>query len=108
MALFAFADGKPVKVMLLAGADLIESFGVPDLWAADHVGSFHDSLDFKPHWLTSFFLWTCQLHHICGHYGCLIIDREGSDAHDFMMSSDVLYQHRVRLSTTCSYLPFLH
>ncbi|KAI9030406.1 hypothetical protein DFJ74DRAFT_656484 [Hyaloraphidium curvatum] len=65
--------GRPVKVMLLAGADLIESFGVPDLWATDH------------------------LHHICGRFGCLIIDREGSDAADFMMTSDVLYQHRTNV-----------
>lgn len=40
-------DTKPVKVMLLAGADLIESFGVPDLWATDHVRRLLGNCDFS-------------------------------------------------------------
>lgn len=31
----------PIKVMLLAGGDLIESFQVPGLWAVDDVGAAH-------------------------------------------------------------------
>jgi len=37
---------RPIHVMLLAGADLIESFGVPNLWADVHVRLFLLKLTF--------------------------------------------------------------
>jgi nicotinamide mononucleotide adenylyltransferase len=61
---------RRIHIMLLAGADLIESFGVPGLWADEH------------------------LHDIVGNRGCVIIEREGSDAQDFMLKHDILFQHR--------------
>ncbi|ODV61827.1 nicotinamide/nicotinic acid mononucleotide adenylyltransferase [Ascoidea rubescens DSM 1968] len=59
-----------VKIMLLAGGDLIESMGEPDLW---------DDSD---------------LTHILGNYGCLIVERTGSDVRSFLLGHDILYQHR--------------
>ncbi|ODV86690.1 hypothetical protein CANARDRAFT_230638 [[Candida] arabinofermentans NRRL YB-2248] len=59
-----------VKIMLLAGGDLIESMGEPNVWA---------DLD---------------LHHILGNYGCLIVERTGSDVRSFLLSHDVMYEHR--------------
>lgn len=66
------ADGvhKKVKVMLLAGGDLIESMGEPDVWADD------------------------DLHHILGRYGCLIVERTGLDVRSFLLSHDIMYEHR--------------
>ncbi|KAF9537346.1 Nicotinamide/nicotinic acid mononucleotide adenylyltransferase 1 [Mortierella hygrophila] len=61
---------KPIKIMLLAGGDLVQSFAAPDVWA------------------------TADLHHIIGKYGCLILERTGSDVYEFLLSHDVLYKHR--------------
>jgi len=63
-------DFRKVKIMLLAGGDLIESMGEPDVWADE------------------------DLHHILGRYGCLIVERTGSDVWGFLLSHDILYKHR--------------
>lgn len=58
------------KIMLLAGGDLIESFGEPGVWS-------------EP-----------DLHVILGRFGCLIVERAGSDVWAFLLSHDILYHHR--------------
>ncbi|KAK7203204.1 hypothetical protein BZA70DRAFT_284113 [Myxozyma melibiosi] len=63
-------ERRPVKILLLAGGDLIESMGDPNVWADE------------------------DLHHILGRYGCLIIERTGSDVRSFLLSHDIMYQHR--------------
>ncbi|XP_077075098.1 nicotinamide/nicotinic acid mononucleotide adenylyltransferase 1 [Siphateles boraxobius] len=55
---------------LLCGADVLESFGVPNLW--------------KPE----------DIEEIVGKYGVVCITRCGSDAEKFINQSDVLYEHR--------------
>ncbi|KAL7421139.1 Nicotinamide/nicotinic acid mononucleotide adenylyltransferase 1 [Cryptotrichosporon argae] len=66
------SDGKrrKYKIMLLAGGDLIESFGEPGVWS-------------EP-----------DLHEILGRFGCLIVERAGSDVWAFLLSHDILYHHR--------------
>ncbi|CAG8551564.1 9208_t:CDS:2 [Ambispora leptoticha] len=66
------SDGKTrnVKIMLLAGGDLIESFRIPNLWSNE------------------------DLHHILGDFGCLIVERTGADVWGFLLSHDILYEHR--------------
>lgn len=59
-----------IKIMLLAGGDLIQSMGKPNVWA------------------------DADLHHILGQYGCLIVERTGSDVRSFLLSHDIMYQHR--------------
>ncbi|CAI4046848.1 hypothetical protein SKDZ_12G3570 [Saccharomyces kudriavzevii ZP591] len=68
----ATVSGKKigVKIMLLAGGDLIESMGEPNVWA------------------------DADLHHILGNYGCLIVERTGSDVRSFLLSHDIMYEHR--------------
>lgn len=61
---------KGVKIMLLAGGDLIESMGEPNVWL--------DS----------------DLRHILGRYGCMIVERTGSDVRSFLLSHDIMYEHR--------------
>ncbi|CAG8538141.1 5113_t:CDS:10 [Paraglomus occultum] len=61
---------RRVKIMLLAGADLIESFSVPGLWADD------------------------DLRRILGVYGCVIIERTGTDIWKAVVAHDILYEHR--------------
>ncbi|KAH3901686.1 probable Nicotinamide-nucleotide adenylyltransferase 1 [Saccharomycodes ludwigii] len=58
------------KIMLLAGGDLIESMGEPNVWA------------------------DADLHHILGNYGCLIVERTGTDVRSFLLSHDIMYEHR--------------
>ena len=64
---------KPIKIVLLAGGDLIESFQVPGLWDEE------------------------DLHHILGDYGCLVLERTGSDTHSFLLENDLLYQYRANI-----------
>ncbi|KAI9014448.1 hypothetical protein CLU79DRAFT_766838 [Phycomyces nitens] len=64
---------RQIKIMLLAGGDLIASFGHPGVWAPE------------------------DLHHIVGHFGCVIIERTGTDVYGFLLSNDVLYQHRMNV-----------
>ncbi|KAG5357102.1 Nicotinamide/nicotinic acid mononucleotide adenylyltransferase 1 [Yarrowia sp. C11] len=61
---------KGVKIMLLAGGDLIESMGEPNVWEER------------------------DLHHILGRYGCLIVERTGADVRSFLLSHDIMYEHR--------------
>ncbi|SNX85624.1 probable NMA2 - nicotinate-nucleotide adenylyltransferase [Melanopsichium pennsylvanicum] len=69
------SDGtrKNVKIMLLAGGDLIQSMGEPGIWA------------------------TADLHHILGQYGCLIVERTGADVWSFLLSHDLLWKYRRNL-----------
>lgn len=69
------SDGsrKPIKIMLLAGGDLIQSMGEPGVWADQ------------------------DLHHILGQYGCLIVERTGADVWSFLLSHDLLWKHRRNL-----------
>ncbi|CAG8532064.1 13554_t:CDS:2 [Acaulospora colombiana] len=60
---------RKVKVMLLAGGDLVETFK-PNLWLDD------------------------DLHRILGDYGVLVVERTGADVWGFLLSHDILYQHR--------------
>ncbi|KAI8867305.1 Nucleotidylyl transferase [Ramicandelaber brevisporus] len=68
--LLSNGERKPIKILMLAGGDLIESFGVPGLWATD------------------------DLHRILGDYGVMIVERTGTDVYGFLLSNDILYQHR--------------
>jgi nicotinamide mononucleotide adenylyltransferase len=67
---------RNIRIMLLAGGDLIESFRTPNLWS---------ELD---------------LHHILGEFGCVIVERTGTDVWGFLLSHDILYEHRVRFIAT--------
>ncbi|WFC98455.1 nicotinamide-nucleotide adenylyltransferase [Malassezia yamatoensis] len=71
--LLSNGNRKPIKIMLLAGGDLIQSMGEPGVWA------------------------DTDLHHILGRYGCLIVERTGADVWSFLLSHDLLWQHRRNL-----------
>lgn len=61
---------RKCKIMLLAGGDLITSMGEPGVWA------------------------DADLEHILGLYGCIIVERTGSDVWGFLLSHDILYKNR--------------
>ncbi|OBZ87730.1 Nicotinamide/nicotinic acid mononucleotide adenylyltransferase 2 [Choanephora cucurbitarum] len=67
-------EKRKIRIMLLAGGDLIASFGHPGVWAPD------------------------DLHHIVGRYGSVIIERTGTDVYGFLLSHDILYQHRMNVT----------
>lgn len=58
------------KVKLLCGADLLESFGVPNLWKSEDITK------------------------IVGDYGLICITRAGNDTQKFIYESDVLWKHQ--------------
>lgn len=58
------------QLMLLCGADVLESFGVPNLWKQDDIAE------------------------IVGRYGLVCITRSGSDPHRFIHQSDMLWKLR--------------
>nr|XP_019944381.1 PREDICTED: nicotinamide/nicotinic acid mononucleotide adenylyltransferase 1 [Paralichthys olivaceus] len=61
--------GSP-QLMLLCGADILESFGVPNLWKQEDITE------------------------ILGRYGLVCITRVGSDPNKFIYKSDLLWKHR--------------
>ncbi|XP_036316696.1 nicotinamide/nicotinic acid mononucleotide adenylyltransferase 1 isoform X3 [Pipistrellus kuhlii] len=61
------------RVKLLCGADLLESFGVPDLWKREDIAN------------------------IVGSYGLVCITRAGNDAQRFIYESDVLWRHQANI-----------
>jgi nicotinamide mononucleotide adenylyltransferase len=69
------SDGtrRKVRIMLLAGGDLIQSMGEPGVWA------------------------DVDLHHILGRYGCMIVERTGADVWSFLLSHDLLWRYRKNL-----------
>lgn len=62
-----------IQVMFLAGADLIKSFGIPGLWAAE------DRM------------------RILGNHGCVVIDRWASDISEFLLTDPILYRYRKQI-----------
>uniref|UniRef100_A0A1A7WF92 Nicotinamide-nucleotide adenylyltransferase n=1 Tax=Iconisemion striatum TaxID=60296 RepID=A0A1A7WF92_9TELE len=58
------------RLMFLCGADVLESFGIPNLWKSEDIAE------------------------IVGRYGVVCVTRNGSDPHKFIHQSDVLWKHR--------------
>ncbi|KAJ4933936.1 hypothetical protein JOQ06_006744 [Pogonophryne albipinna] len=59
-----------LQLMFLCGADVLESFGVPNLWKQEDIDE------------------------IVGRYGMVCITRSSSDPHKFIHQSDKLWQYR--------------
>uniref|UniRef100_A0A3B3VHY1 Nicotinamide-nucleotide adenylyltransferase n=1 Tax=Poecilia latipinna TaxID=48699 RepID=A0A3B3VHY1_9TELE len=62
------SDGP--QLMLLCGADVLESFGIPNLWKQEDIAE------------------------IVGRYGLVCVTRSGSDPHKFINQSDDLWKYR--------------
>lgn len=58
------------QLMLLCGADVLESFGIPNLWKQEDIAE------------------------IVGRYGLVCITRSGNDPYKFIHDSDLLWRHR--------------
>ncbi|XP_068991655.1 nicotinamide/nicotinic acid mononucleotide adenylyltransferase 3 isoform X2 [Neodiprion pinetum] len=73
----ANAEQNPIQVKLLCGADLLESFGTPGLWAEEDIDA------------------------IVGQHGLVVVTREGSNPNRFIYDSDVLtkYMHNIIIVT---------
>ncbi|XP_023935492.1 nicotinamide/nicotinic acid mononucleotide adenylyltransferase 3 isoform X2 [Bicyclus anynana] len=71
-------DGVTVK--LLCGADLLESFATPGLWAEEDIEA------------------------IVGRHGLVVVSRAGSDPGKFIYESDALYKHRKNVLLMTNYI----
>ncbi|XP_041801619.1 nicotinamide/nicotinic acid mononucleotide adenylyltransferase 1 [Chelmon rostratus] len=58
------------RLMLLCGADVLESFGIPNMWKQEDIAE------------------------IVGRYGLVCITRSGNDPHKFIHQSDMLWKYR--------------
>nr|XP_046254117.1 nicotinamide/nicotinic acid mononucleotide adenylyltransferase 1-like [Scatophagus argus] len=58
------------QLMLLCGADVLESFEIPNMWKQEDIAE------------------------IVGHHGLVCITRNGSDPHKFIHQSDLLWKYR--------------
>lgn len=69
--------GEQVKVKLLCGSDLLESFGTPGLWADEDIES------------------------IVGNHGIMVVTREGNNPLKFIYESDLLtkYMNNIHIVT---------
>lgn len=82
-----------VKVKLLCGADLLESFAVPGLWKDEDVGALKRvTFCYAVYLLLYAFI---QIEDIVGNYGLVIITRSGSNPQQFIYESDLLTRLQV-------------
>ncbi|XP_005732956.1 nicotinamide/nicotinic acid mononucleotide adenylyltransferase 1 [Pundamilia nyererei] len=63
-------DRDDLQLMLLCGADVLESFGIPNMWKQEDIAE------------------------IVGHHGLVCITRSNSDPHKFIHQSDLLWKYR--------------
>ncbi|KAL4710039.1 hypothetical protein ACJJTC_011624 [Scirpophaga incertulas] len=73
-------DVAKVTVKLLCGADLLESFATPGLWADEDIET------------------------IVGRHGLVVVSRVGSDPGKFIYESDLLYKHRNNVTLVTNYI----
>ncbi|XP_063737989.1 nicotinamide/nicotinic acid mononucleotide adenylyltransferase 1 [Eleginops maclovinus] len=69
-----------LQLMLLCGADVLESFGVPNLWKQEDIVE------------------------IVGRYGLVCVTRSGSDPHKFIHQSDMLWKYRQNIHVVCEWV----
>ncbi|EDW84729.2 uncharacterized protein Dwil_GK12977 [Drosophila willistoni] len=78
----AIGDRKdPVNVKLLCGADLLESFAVPGLWAES------------------------DIENIVANHGLVVITRSGSNPEKFIFESDILTKYQRNITLITNWVP---
>jgi hypothetical protein len=99
--LFVIGKRRKIRIMLLAGGDLIKSFASYEMVNGDKIPVWLPSDVMLFYFLFLFFrqvfIIFSQLDMILGKFGCMIIERTGADVHDFLLSNQKLYEHRVCL-----------
>ncbi|XP_058094820.1 nicotinamide/nicotinic acid mononucleotide adenylyltransferase [Magnolia sinica] len=74
-------SGESLKVMLVCGSDLLESFGVPGVWIPEQVRA------------------------ICRDYGVICIRREGKDIENTISTDDILYENKRNIRVVDELVP---
>lgn len=91
--------GDPVRLKLLCGADLLESFAVPGLWANEDVSRNRACVEKYKHYFINIYILLTQIEEIVSHYGLVVISRCGSNPDKFIFESDILTKYRVSKPT---------
>lgn len=101
---------EKIQLKLLCGADLLESFATPGLWAQEDV-SIQRFLNTYSNFITIMtFIYIFQLDTILGNHGIVVITRSGSNPEKFIYDSDMLTKHRVSsfvMKLLCDFLFFI-
>ncbi|KRZ79404.1 Nicotinamide mononucleotide adenylyltransferase 1 [Trichinella papuae] len=74
-------EGNNCQIMLLCGADFLESFSVPGLWASE------------------------DIEEIVKTFGLVVITRKNSDPFRFVHESDILYRYRKNIHLITEWIP---
>ncbi|KAM7499001.1 hypothetical protein LguiA_023415 [Lonicera macranthoides] len=74
-------SSESLKVMLICGSDLLESFGIPGAWIRDQVRS------------------------ICRDYGMVCIRREGQDVEKIIASDNILNEYKSNIKVVDELVP---
>ncbi|KRZ33416.1 Nicotinamide mononucleotide adenylyltransferase 1 [Trichinella pseudospiralis] len=74
-------QGNNCQIMLLCGADFLESFSVPGLWASE------------------------DIEEIVKTFGLVVITRKNSDPFRFVHESDILYRYRKNIHLITEWIP---
>lgn len=82
----------PVQLKLLCGADILESFSVPNLWDPEDVSVVLLVVVAVPTMVL--ITLSFQLETILGQHGIVVITRNGSNPEQFIFNSDLLSRHR--------------
>ncbi|XP_033209712.1 nicotinamide/nicotinic acid mononucleotide adenylyltransferase 3 isoform X2 [Belonocnema kinseyi] len=75
------SDSTPIEIKLLCGADLLETFAIPGVWAEEDIEA------------------------IVGQHGLVVITREGSTPNKFIYDSDVLSKHMSNIIIVTEWIP---
>ncbi|KAK7284009.1 hypothetical protein RIF29_13760 [Crotalaria pallida] len=79
--IFAYLKLESLKVMLVCGSDLLQSFGIPGFWIRDQVKA------------------------ICRDYGVVYIRREGQDVEKIISGDDVLNDNQANIKVVDELVP---
>lgn len=75
------SDSTPIEIKLLCGADLLETFSIPGVWADEDIDT------------------------IVGQHGLVVITREGSSPNKLIYDSDILSKHMQNIIVVTEWIP---
>ena len=72
--------GKDIKLMLLCGGDLVETFNIPNVWKTEHIEE------------------------ILSKFGLVVIKRLGSNPEQLIYETDILYKHKHNIKVVTDWI----
>ncbi|XP_058210806.1 nicotinamide/nicotinic acid mononucleotide adenylyltransferase-like isoform X2 [Rhododendron vialii] len=93
-------SGDSLKVMLVCGSDLLESFSIPGAWIREQASSCSTTDQFKKQRLLRAKVMT-----ICRDFGVVCIRREGQDVDKIICNDDILSEYKNNIKVVNEIVP---